>query len=247
MATFTDSNLSSGFNQTTLGNAIITAFTNAGFSTPIQDYLDVSNNRQIIWQVVANSLKTYGTFFIKVQITTALAVTQTLSTGWNTTTKVATNASSANTSVTYNNTIAVQFKSINGGNEFKLPYIYQIGTTLSQILGYIYPDDKNSIDENSYCMAFQFTSPSSKTFLSTAQVPFTSTSFPLQDYTNCTDADVNGVFNVFPLMLFNTSGKGIAAICSNNFGVAAMLNFPVFSAIGTYTSLQKLNVGVVVK
>lgn len=80
--------------QLNLTAAIRTAMANAGFGAmPFDEYTDGSGNNVLIYQLVLDSTKTFGTIYLHVQITTALAVSERLSLDWNS----STNSSSTNT------------------------------------------------------------------------------------------------------------------------------------------------------
>lgn len=135
------SSISSPINRDTLSAALKTAFTNAGYTTLVEDYAaSTTSDRILIYRLDFNS-STYGSIFLENRITSARSLTSRISTGWDTTNHVATGFTSTYTSSISLGAIArVNFTAINHP-ETRLVTVEQ-GTTTSTTLGIIRPGVK---------------------------------------------------------------------------------------------------------
>lgn len=133
--------ITSPINRDTLAVGLKTAFTNAGYTTLVEDYAATStSDRLLIYSLNFNS-STYGTIFLENRITSARSLTSRISTGWDIATHTATGFTSAYTSSVSLGAIArVNFTAVNHP-ETRLVIVEQ-GTTTSTILGIIRPGVK---------------------------------------------------------------------------------------------------------
>lgn len=135
------SSISSPINRDTLAVGLKAAFTNAGFTTLVEDYAASSTSDRLLIYSINFSGGTYGTIFLENRITSARSLTSRISTGWDISTHTATGYTSAYTSSVSLGAIAkVTFTAINHP-ETRLVIVEQ-GTTTSTILGIIRPGVK---------------------------------------------------------------------------------------------------------
>jgi hypothetical protein len=162
------------FTQTNFTDAIKTAMNNAGFGAVFDEYTS-GTDRYLIYQLVFDANKIYGTVYLVIRVTGALAVTQRLYTNWNKTTRVGDNAGSETSSsgAIFVNNAQVDFVGFARSPEFRLVALYQ--GTASVFLGYIRPENKPSWwDENAYSYAFVPVSSSNFVqWYGTAMSPYT--------------------------------------------------------------------------
>jgi hypothetical protein len=118
-----------------------TAFTNAGYTTLVEDYAATTTSDRLLIYRVDFSAATYGSIFLENRITSGRSLTSRISTGWDTTTHTATGFTSAYTSSISLGAIAkVTFTAINHP-ELRLVIVEQ-GTTTATTLGIIRPGVK---------------------------------------------------------------------------------------------------------
>jgi hypothetical protein len=154
-ATRTITNLSATITQSTLITAIQTAFTNAGFSAPVLD--TTSGTDRILAYAFTVGSGTFSTVYLRVRITSALAIFQQLSTGVPSGGTSGTNASTEVSLGTVVSTTPCTFNALNGGTEYRLIMLVQ-GSVLFP-LGIIAPNTRRgNWSLNSWSWGFIFTS-----------------------------------------------------------------------------------------
>lgn len=139
IATRIDSFVAPTITQLTLYDGIKAAFTNAGYSTPFDDYTS-GTDRVLVYAVVLDATKTYGTTYLRLRITTGLIIAQQLFATWNTSTKTGLGASVEIVFTTFVSNAQVNFTALNGGSELKIVMAGQ--GTLVLPLGFISPANK---------------------------------------------------------------------------------------------------------
>lgn len=175
IATRTDSALSGTITQTSLTDALIVAFTNAGFSAPFDNYTSATD-RILVYQLTLDATKTYGSIFLRIRVTTALVVFQQLFATWNTSTKAGTSGSVEVSYVTLSTTNPINFVSLNGGNEFRLVLLTQ--TVLFMPLGLVAPANRPAWwDLTNWAYGFIFINTAMNTLRTSALNPYANADF----------------------------------------------------------------------
>ncbi|BAY89656.1 MULTISPECIES: hypothetical protein [unclassified Tolypothrix] len=254
IATRTDSSLSATVTQTTLVNALKTAFTNAGYSSPISDYTS-GTDRILVYQWDVDNTKVQGINYLRVRISNTLIIYQQLYTTWNTGTNTGTNSSSEVTYTTLAATNTIGFVSLNGSTEYKLVLITQ-GTTFIP-LGLLVPANKPDWwDLNNWSYGFIFLTSTMQTLRTSNANPYSNTDF---DYlTNTTRiANVNGQTNrrdIFSgLVLLSQSNQGSAGRTSDDVGQycgngsARYDTAPVFGTSQQYLVVVNAASGIIIR
>lgn len=156
--------------QLSLYEGIKTAFANAGFTNPFDDYTS-GTERYLIYAIVLDSSKTYGTTYLRIRLLNNLAITQSIFSTWTVSNHTGTNPSTEVGYTTLANNIQVNFVSLNGGNEYKLIMLMQ-GTVIIP-LGFISPANKPLWwDLNAWNYCFFPISSNFDTWRSTALNPY---------------------------------------------------------------------------
>lgn len=186
--TRTDTNLSATITQTSLVDAIKTAFTNAGFSTPIDDYTSGSD-RILVYSLVVDASKNYGTTFLRIRITSALVCNQQLFTGWNTSTKTGTNGGTEVSYTTLAAGLPITLVALNSG-EVRLVLLLQSGVLVP--LGMFVPTNRMSwYDLNSWSYGFIASTNTFSTWRSANLTPYNDTSFDILPLANSRMSSAN--------------------------------------------------------
>ncbi|BAZ36972.1 hypothetical protein NIES4101_28930 [Calothrix sp. NIES-4101] len=171
IATRTDTSLAATISQTTLVNALLTAFANAGFSSPFDNYTS-GTDRILVYKVDVDASKTFGSNYLRIRITSALQVLQQIMAGWNTSTKAATNASTEVSMGSLSTSSLIQFVALSGGNEYKFISLTQ--GTVFMLLGILMPENRPSWwDLNAWTWGFIFTSTTLLALRSSSKFPYT--------------------------------------------------------------------------
>lgn len=237
-ATKTESTLNVSMLQPTftvvqLADAIKAAMTNAGFSAIFDEYTS-GTDRFLVYQLVFDTGKTYGTVYLVIKINASFAVTQRLYTSWNKNTRVGDNAGTETTTsgATLVNNAQVEFVGFSRSPEFRIVALFQ--GTVSIFLGYIRPENKpNWWDENVYPYAFIPVSNSNfTTWYGTALTPYSGgagTGGRLQAHLNVaqfgTQNPVTGRRDILSNILFYSSAnEGIAGRSSADLVQVAATN-----------------------
>lgn len=253
--TKTSTTLQSGFTQANLADEIKAAFIAFGF-TLVEDY--TATDRLLVFSYAFDATKTFGTIYLRVRLTAALAVNQSIGTAWNTTTKAIANESTASTAVGFIATSPLEIISYSRGSELKFLQLSQ-GTTTTTFLGTIRPENKPSWwNENTYPYCFIPNCNSNPNYFSTLY------SSSLNPYSNnqcnllfsgalSTANSVTGKRDVVAgLLLLSNSNQGIAGKTSTDIALAAAsglakLDTLQVSAAEEYTLLFGGNNGVALR
>lgn len=218
--------------QSNLVTALQTAFTNAGFPSPLQTFTS-GTDQIIIYRIVLDSTKTYGSIFLRLRITSALAIFQQVFSGWDTNTRTGTDGSSEVSYGTLSSSVAVGFNSFNDGNETRQIILTQ--NALFFPLGLIFPENRPSRwDLNSYPYGFIWSNTSANTLRGTTRNQYNNSDFStyLND-SNLSGASPTGDGNdiVRGIILKSNSNNGVACQSSNNLGYGAAANLTRFTTI----------------
>lgn len=152
VATRTDSFLAPTITQQTLYDAVKQAMTNAGYPAPTQEFTS-GTDRVVVYAIVLDNTKTFGTTYLRVRVTTTFIIGQQLFSTWNTATSTGTNGSTEYTSTAFLSTAQLNFTALNGGTEYKLALLYQ--GALFYPLGYFAPVNKPAwwdLNAWNYCL-----------------------------------------------------------------------------------------------
>lgn len=139
--------------QTALANAIKNAFSLAGYgSSPFDEYSS-GTDRYLIYQLIFDQAKTYGTVYLQIKITSNLGLSQRLYSNWDAVAHTGQNSSTETASVAVNSVAQIDFMGLTKSPEMRLVMVYQGATAIC--LGYLRPEFKPSWwNENvyPYCM-----------------------------------------------------------------------------------------------
>lgn len=248
VATRTITNLATGFTQTQLRDAIITAFTNAGFSSPIQTFTS-GTDLIVVFAFVVNAGATYGTSYVRVRITNTFLIYQQIFATWNTGTSSGANSSTEVSYGTLTNTTAVVFNSFNGVSEYRLVCLTQ--NTLFMPLGMIAPVTlRSSWNLNSWSWGFIFTSTTMVALRTTTLNPYNSSDCDIALAGSTRLATANTVDNerdIFTaLVLLTQSNQGFTGKTSDDLGVVSASGSTRYDTIyksGTTEQYLLINVG----
>lgn len=233
-ATRIDSTLGTNFTQATLVSALKTAFANAGFNAPIDDYAS-GTDRILVYSFVTDSTKTYGTSYYRLRIATTFVINQAIYSTWNVTNHTGTNGSSETSYTALSTSNTVNFTSLNGGSEFKFVFVTQSNNVIP--LGVIAPTTRpNWWNLNNWNYAFIWSAVTLATLTSTNLNPYSSTAYSLiinnslllYANTQTGNADV-----LAGLIIVSNTGRGIAGKTSDNLASGCVYNLTRYSAIAS--------------
>ena len=170
IATKTDSFIAPTITQQSLYDGIKQAMSNAGYSTVFDEFTS-GTDRIVIYAIVLDSTKTYGTTYLRVRITSSFVVGQQLYSTWDATAHAGTNPSTEYTSTAFLNSVQINFTALNGSTEYKFVLIQQ--SALFYPLGYISPANKpNWWDLNAFNYCFHLVDSVFFNFRSTSITPY---------------------------------------------------------------------------
>jgi hypothetical protein len=221
-ATRTITSLGATITQANLVSALQAAFLNAGFSNPVSDF--TSGTDRIFTYSITTGSGTFGTIFLRVRVTSALAVFQQLFTAWNPATNTGTGNSTEVSYGTLSNSVSIVFNALNGGLEYGLILLTQGGTF--QPLGLIAPLTKrSSFSFNSYTWGFIFTSATMAVVRGSSLNQYASADYDLALIGNSRLATANPIDNerdvISNLVLLTQSNQGFAGRTSDELAVVA--------------------------
>lgn len=175
IATRTDSALAPTLAQASLVSALKTALTAAGLSTLVDDYTSGSD-RIIVYQIIQDASKVFGTSYLRVRITSTLTVATQILSGWTVATHSGSNASTELSFATFSTSVGISFYALNASPELNLVMIAQGATHVA--VGVLSPYYRPSWwDLNSYSYAFIPTSNSLTGWRAPNSNPYTSNDY----------------------------------------------------------------------
>lgn len=139
IATRIDSFVAPTWTQATLFDGIKAAFVNAGFTATFDDYTS-GTDRIVVYAIVLDATKTYGTTYLRIRLTTGFVIGQQLYSTWNTSTKTGLNPSTEITYTALTATTQVNFTALNGASEYRLVLLIQGVNAIA--LGFVSPANR---------------------------------------------------------------------------------------------------------
>lgn len=171
LALRTDSFVASAVTHQTLFNGIKQAFLDSGFTASFDDYVS-GTDKIVVYAIVTDSTKTNGTSYLRIRVTTGLAIFQQLFAGWTVATHVGTNGSTEIAYTAIIPTTQVNFTALKANPELSLVMINQ-GTNVIA-LGFLSPANRPGWwDLNAWSYCFIPTTNTFAAFRSTVLNPFT--------------------------------------------------------------------------
>lgn len=168
-----DSFVAPTLTQQNIYDGIKQAFSNAGYAAPFDEFV-TGTDKVVVYAIVLDNTKTYGTTYLRVRVTTTFIIGQQLFSTWNTATDTGTNGSTEVTYPALVNNVQVNFTALNGLTEYKIVLLTQ-GTN-SIVLGFFSPANKPVWwDLNAWNYAFIPTVSTFASFRSTLLNPYNST------------------------------------------------------------------------
>lgn len=177
IVSYSSASVASGFTQAQLMDSVKTQLIACGWSS-FDDY-SVSGERNLVFRLIHDSTKTQGTVFVRIQCSSAFALTLTIGTAWNTTTKVMTNVSSSMSIGSLVSTSAVKVNTYNGFPELSGVTLEQLSTYLP-IVSLFVSDRAEMYDLNAWTASFLFNSNTFNSLQTTTLNPYSSSAFPLE-------------------------------------------------------------------
>lgn len=231
--TKTSVTLTAPISQSVLTDQIKTLLAALGFVL-VEDY--IATDRLLVFSIAFDAAKTFGTIFLRVRITAALSITQSIGTGWNTTTKAIANESPVSQAVGLSSTLTLELVSYSRGNEIKLIQLSQ-GTTTTPFLGTFRPESKPSWwDESAYPYAFFPYNSTGSYWLniySSALNPFGNNTYSIGLANGLNGANpVTGKRDIVAgLLLTTAAATGVAGRTSTDVSIVAAANLTKLDVI----------------
>lgn len=223
IATRIDSFIAPTLTQQTLYDAIKQAFTNAGYPAPFDEYLS-GTDRVVVYAIILDSTKVYGTSYLRIRITTTLVIGQQIYSTWVISNHTGTNGSLEITYTTLLTTTQVNFVCLNANPEYKLILLTQ--GALYFVLGYIIPEFKPDWwDLNAWNYSFIITSNTFGAIRSTALNPYGNSDYDtsLNNGRMSTANPQTNRRDILPGVIFYTqASQGIAARSSDDWVMSAV-------------------------
>lgn len=232
IATRVDSFVPATLTHQSLYDGIKLGFTNAGFSNIVDQYI-AGTDKIIVYGIVLDSAKTFGTTYLRVRVTSTLVIATAIYTAWNATAHTGSNASNEVAYPALVSSAPINFVALNGGDEFKFAVLWSGAVTL--FLGFIAPANRPAWwDLNTWNYCF-FPTDSTLTLL------YSSLLNPYN--TQTTHTSLNNVYmglsnlqtnrrDVLPGVIFyNASNRGIAGRTSDDLIMVAASGASRFDTI----------------
>lgn len=222
IATRTDTLVSPTITQVSLFDGIKLAFTNAGFTATFDDFVS-STDRIVVYAVVLDNTKAFGTTYIRIRVTNTLTINQTLFSTWNATAHTGTNPGTETAYAAIVTNAPLNFLALNGGDEYKFVIVWS--STITITLGFIAPTNKPAWwDLNAWNYCFVPTDITYNIFHTTALTPFpnvsntTSLNVPFMSAANLQ----TNRRDILPgIIFYSNTNRGIAARTSDDLIMVA--------------------------
>ncbi|WNN89705.1 hypothetical protein [Gloeocapsopsis dulcis] len=146
-----DSFVAPTITQQSLYDGIKQAFTNAGYPAPTSEFLS-GTDRVVVYAVILDNTRIYGTTFIRIRVTTGLVVAQQIFATWNAGTNSGTGNSSELIYTAFASNVQINFVALNAASEFRLVMLFQ--GSIYFPLGFIAPQSRPAwwnLDAWNYC------------------------------------------------------------------------------------------------
>lgn len=207
--------------QVTLLSGLREAMIATGFPATLKQYSS-GTDQFVVWQLVSDATKTYGTAFYRLRVTSGLAVTHAIGATWTDATNTLGNPSSELHSVTYSGSTPIKCLGFST-NEYKFLLVTQGAT--QQLLGYFRPPDAPSFDENSFPRIFIPSNQDLTTCSCTGLSPYGSTlTFTTSlgnSFMASPDSFLQQRSQALGFFLYGPSNTGIIARSSDDLGMGA--------------------------
>jgi hypothetical protein len=118
-----EGNILPGITQESLFEGLKTAFLAAGHTTIYAEF-DDGDNKNVVYEIVNDSTKTFGTVYLHIQVNYYLEVNQRLHTSFNKLDNTGSNYGEYNPRE-FSESYGIRWISLNNGSEFKLVMLYQ--------------------------------------------------------------------------------------------------------------------------
>ena len=230
-ATINNFTIAATLTQASIYAGIKSVFSSLGY-TAYAEYIS-SGTLFVVYQKVFNS-KTFGNIFLRIGVTTGLAISQTIGTAVDTATNTVANASPTIISNAFTAATPIDIRSFKSqASEYDLIHIRQGGSPYI-ILGWLKPSVLNNIDENSYTAALMFASVSnSVSLLGTALNPYSNANYSAYSNGYLTYANHYGLRDLFPNMpILTSTGRGIFGLTSDDFAIGAGSGLGTLESVG---------------
>lgn len=229
-ATRTITTLSATFTQTQLRDFLITAFSNAGFGSPFDNYSS-GNDLLLVYELTINGSATFGKTYLRIRISNTFIIYQQIFSAWNTGTKTGSNGSTEVTYSTLSNTVnlvANAFSSAgnsgSGATEYRLVLLTQGSIFIP--LGILAPvTRRGSWNLNSWNWGYLFTSNSMNVLRSSTLNPYSNADNDIALSQSTRLATANTTDNerdlIAPITVLTQSNTGIAGQTSTDFAIVS--------------------------
>lgn len=217
----TDTSLAPTITQTTFASALITAFANAGFSATTDDYTS-GTDRILVYRFDTDASRAKGRNFLRIRITSALAINILIGTDFNISTKAMSDASAEATIFTLATNFTITFIALNCGSEGRFVMLSQ--STNFAPLGLLIPVNRPTwwnLDTWSYC--YMFTNAAMTTLRSSAINPYSNVDNEILTFSRLSgvNAQTNRRDVLTGLTIGNNSSNGVAGKTSDDIAIAA--------------------------
>lgn len=216
-------------NQQTLGDAIKSVLSTAGLTTVYDDTV-TSTNRNIVYQIVVDSTKTYGTWYYRIRIDSTLNIITSAGTAWNKTTAVMTNGTSETGWGIPNGAYPTSIVAVNCGTDGSLAFLLNNNTVWT--LGVFFPATRPSWwDMNFWTWGFHFSHGAHATCKSTTVNPYGNENYNTL-WARSDMAYPNNQFKFIDILrgniLFSQSNQGIAGRVGDDWGIGCFYGISPF-------------------
>ena len=239
-ATQTTTTINPTHTQASIVTALKNAFAAAGYPALYADSTS-GTDRILVYQLVFDANKIYGTSYLRLKITTALAVTQQLFTAWNIAAVTGTNGGVESTATTFSANVPIEVRTFaKTTGEFRVIALSQ-GTPYG-LFGYIRPETRHpSFDEDTAPFIFQsnniWTANPFLTWQSSGLTPYSGTGNTAftSSMGTATMSAANPVNNkrdiLAGMVLFASTNQGVAAKSSEDLVSVAATGLSRFDSI----------------
>lgn len=111
-------------NQQSLADGLKQAFSAAGYAAPFSEY-DYSDEKHIVYRIVNDAQKDFGTIYYLVKVLSNLEISQNLNTAFDVENNLGSNQNYSSGSNSYGEEMTIRWIALNNGNEFKWVLLYQ--------------------------------------------------------------------------------------------------------------------------
>lgn len=212
--------------QQSLNDGLKTVLTAAGYETLYAEFDDDDGNKNLIYKVVSDTTKTFGTLYLHVKINEYLEVDQRLHTAFDTDTNTGSNLDYSSSSAGFSDERPLRWIALKNAPEFRLVMLYQSGTSIC--LGMIRPQGiPDYWDENiaPYGLVSNLANTVFQYFLLSEVSPYTGHSYIKSSWLNSIISSNRNPFNneidILTRLVFTPQSKqGIFGMSSSLIALA---------------------------